>query len=131
METRMRSSLTLCLVAFLPGLVFAEEKKASGIQPIKVVKLERKEPVSYAKDVEPIFYKKCIACHSGAVKESKFDLSSYDNLVRGGKRGQAIVPGKSANSLLIKLASKTQKPQMPPKLEEPLTPEELALIKLW
>src|SRR5262249_38271349 len=30
-----------------------------------------------------------------------------------------------------KLCGKTQKPLMPPKLEEPLVPVELALIKLW
>src|SRR5207237_7595629 len=33
--------------------------------------------------------------------------------------------------LLIQAAGKTQKPFMPPKNEEPLTPEELALLKLW
>jgi WD40 repeat protein len=128
----MRSLLTLCLLALLPGLlVAAEKKKNKDTLPIKVVKIERKEPTSYAKDVEPIFYNKCIACHSGAVKESKLDLASYDTLIKGGKRGQVIVPGNSANSLLVKLSGKTQKPLMPPKLEEPLTPEELAIIKLW
>ncbi len=126
----MRSLLTLCLLALLPGQVLAD-KKSKDSEPIKVVELKRTEPVDYAKDVEPIFYKKCISCHSGAVKEAKFDLASYDALIKGGKRGAPIVPGKSANSLLVKLAGKTQKPLMPPKLEDPLTPEELALIKLW
>jgi WD40 repeat protein len=110
---------------------FAQEKRAKGNEPIKVIKLTRKSPVRYAQDVEPIFYKKCIACHSGAVKESKFDISSYESLIRGGKRGSPIVPGKADGSLLVKVAGKTHKPYMPPKLEEPLTPEELALIKLW
>jgi WD40 repeat protein len=41
------------------------------------------------------------------------------------------VPGRAAESLLVKLAGRTRKPIMPPKTEEPLTPEELALIKLW
>src|SRR5262249_46387941 len=40
-------------------------------------------------------------------------------------------PGKSAQSKFIAMIGKTQKPFMPPKSEEPLTPEELALIKLW
>src|SRR5262249_47824873 len=42
-----------------------------------------------------------------------------------------IVTGKSADSPLVKSAGKTFKPFMPPKDEEPLTPQELALIKLW
>jgi len=43
-----------------------------------VVTLDRKEPVTYEKDVEPIFINKCAFCHSGAVKEAKFDLSTYE-----------------------------------------------------
>jgi WD40 repeat protein len=128
----MRSFLTFGALFLLPGFVLAQESKAPNtVQPIKVVQLDRKEPVAYEKDIEPILINKCQFCHSGAVKEGKFDMGSYELLVKGGKRGPAIVPGKSAESLLIKLAGKTQKPFMPPKSEEPLTPEELALLKLW
>jgi WD40 repeat protein len=105
--------------------------KVARLLPIPVVQLNRKEPVTYEKDVEPILVNKCQFCHSGAVKEGKFDMSTYELLMKGGKRGVPVVPGKSAESLLVKLAGKTQKPLMPPKSEEPLTPEELALIKLW
>src|SRR5262249_34143284 len=101
------------------------------VPPIKVVQITRTEPVTYEKDIEPIFINKCHYCHSGSIKEGKFDLSSYDSMMKGGKRGQPIVPGKSAESLLVKLAGRTERPLMPPKTEEPLSPEELALIKLW
>src|SRR5262245_55139271 len=128
----MRSIFTLVLVLMLPGLSIADEKKAkTSVQPIKVVTLDRKEPVLYDRDVEPILASKCQFCHSGAVKEGKLDMASYETLVKGGKRGPAIVPGKSAESLLVKLAGKTDRPMMPPKNEEPLAPEELALVKLW
>jgi WD40 repeat protein len=125
----MRSLLTLGILAVLPGLVLAQE--SGPTQPIKVVKLTRTTPVTFEKDIEPILANKCISCHSGNVKKGKFDLGSYEALVKGGTHGTSIVAGKSAESLLVKLASKTQKPYMPPKTEEPLTPEELALIKLW
>jgi WD40 repeat protein len=114
------------------GVLDADEPAAKKtVQPIKVVALTRKEPIQYEKDIEPIFANKCLFCHSGAVKEGKFDLGTHEALMKGGKRGKSIVPGKSAESLLVKLAGKTDKPAMPPKSEEPLTPEELALIKLW
>jgi WD40 repeat protein len=58
-------------------------------------------------------------------------MGSFEALLKGGKHGRPIVAGKSAESLLVKLAGKTQRPHMPPKNEDPLTPEELALIKLW
>jgi WD40 repeat protein len=101
------------------------------VQPIKVVTLDRKEPVSYERDVEPILLNKCSFCHSGNVKEGKLDLGSFEGLMKGGKRGGPVVAGKSAESLLCKLSGKTQKPFMPPRGEEPLTPEELAVFKLW
>src|SRR5579871_476840 len=127
----MRCLLCLCLVAVMPVFVSAQEKKAKPVQPIAVVKLERTTPVLYDKEIEPILVNKCTVCHSDNLKEGKFDMGSYETLMKGGKRGVPVLPGKSADSLLIKLCGRTQKPTMPPKGEEPLTPEELALIKLW
>jgi WD40 repeat protein len=126
----MRSFLTLSLAALLPTAVLADDKP-KGVQPIKVVTIDRKDPVTYEKDIEPIFVNKCLFCHSGAVKEGKFDIATYEALMRGGKSGKIIVPGKSSEGKFVKMIGKTDKPFMPPKSEEPLTPEELALIKLW
>jgi WD40 repeat protein len=72
-----------------------------------------------------------MACHSGTIKESRFDMGSYESLVKGGKRGAAVVPGKAESSILYRMSGHTQKPVMPPEDEEPLTPEELALVKMW
>src|SRR5262249_2333296 len=131
----MRSSLlALCLFALLPVAVRADEpaeKRPKGAEPIKMDTLPRKEPVTYGNDVEPVLVKKCFFCHSGNVKESKFDMGSYETLMKGGKRGKPVVPGKADESLLYQAAGKIERPYMPPKSEEPLTPEELALLKLW
>jgi WD40 repeat protein len=125
----MRTLLTLSLLALMPCAVMAQEKKEPG--PVKLVKLDRKEPVSYDKDIEPIFYKRCTACHSGSVKKSKFDISTYEGLIKGGRRGSPVIPGKADNSPLIKYISRVAKPFMPPRSEGPCTPEEVALIHLW
>jgi WD40 repeat protein len=128
----MRLLITLGVFALVPVVASAQEgPKTKPVEPIKVVQLERKDPVTFEKDVEPILANKCAFCHSGNLKESKLDMGSYETLVKGGKRGPSVVPGKSADSLLVKLAGKTVKPFMPPKREEPLTPEELAVLKLW
>jgi WD40 repeat protein len=127
MRTRLLSALLLCL----PLAASAQEKPAPNTEPIKIVKIERKEPVAYEVDIEPIFVKKCAFCHSGNVKEARLDMGTYEGLMKGGKRGKSITPGKSEDSLLYHLASKTKKPLMPPKSETALSPEELALIKLW
>ncbi len=125
----MRLFLALLSLSVLPLAAQAQEKKETG--PIKEVKIDRKDPISYEKDVEPIFYKRCTVCHSGNVKESKLDISSYEGLMKGGKRGEAVKPAKSMESLLYKAMGRTQKPFMPPRGEEPVTPEELAIVKLW
>lgn len=125
---RMLVSLLALLLLAPSGLA---DKKKNATAPIAVVSLNRKEPVRYAQDIEPILVNKCMFCHSGPVKEAKLDMSSYETLMKGGKSGPPIIAGKSVESMLVKRAGKTEKPFMPPKSEEPLTPEELALIKLW
>src|SRR4051794_1646034 len=125
----MRHLFILALLPLSPAALPAQEKGDDVAKPIKVVKLDRKDPVLYEKDVEPIFRKRCLACHSGTLKESRFDMGSYEALVKGGKRGAAVVPGKAEGSNLYRMSGHTQKPFMPPEDEAPLTPEELALIK--
>src|SRR5260370_13830722 len=127
----MRSRLILPLFLVLPLTATSQEKPTPGNEPIKVVKVDRKDPVTYEKDVEPIFVKKCFVCHSGNVKESRLDLGTYETLMKGGKRGASILPGKGEQSLLWQLAGTTRPPLMPPKTETPLAREELATIKLW
>src|SRR6266851_5499514 len=92
----MHASFTLCLLALVPGFAIAQDKKPA-VQPIQVVKIERKDPVTYDKDIEPILIKKCQFCHSGSVQEGKLDMGAYESLTKGGKRGSPIVPGKSAD----------------------------------
>jgi WD40 repeat protein len=93
--------------------------------------LERKEPVSYARDIEPILNDKCSECHNSFKKQGNLDMSSYELLMKGGKRGVPVSAGRPNDSLLVRLAGRTENPTMPPKGDVPLTPDELALIKLW
>lgn len=130
----MRFVLTVLAMSVLCLSASAQGAKEAG--PLKELKLELKdlkEPLTYEKHVETLFYKRCTVCHSGSVKEGKLDLSSYEGLMKGGKRGEAVKPGKSADSVLYKSIMRTHKPFMPPKGDEnpPCTPEEAALVKLW
>ena len=126
----MRYAIIPAVMLAFTGLAIGQGKKTAA-EPIKVIAIQRSEPVSYEKEIEPILAEKCQFCHSGPVKEGKFDMGSFETLVKGGKSGPALVSGKSAESLLVKLGGRIMKPIMPPKSEEPLTPQELALLKLW
>jgi hypothetical protein len=130
----MRALLTLALLAAVfPVSAAAQGKKE--IEPVEVIKLERTDEVLYEKEIEPIFKNRCMVCHSGKEKKGKLDMGTYEALMAGGKRGKAVIPGNSKDSLLIKSAGRTDKPYMPPVDDDapmvPLTPKELALVKLW
>ncbi len=116
--------------SWIDNKLVAQEPKKKLI-PIPEIPLKRNDPILYEKEIDPIFADKCQSCHSGKIQEGKLDLSSYELLMKGGKRGAAIVAGSAAKSNLYLFASHQKRPIMPPKGEDPLTPQELALVKRW
>jgi WD40 repeat protein len=107
---------------------------ATAPTPIAIVAPDRTEPVSFAEEVADILAAKCTGCHSAALAESKLNIEDVAGMLKGGKRGPAIVAGKADDSLLFRLAAHRAEPVMPPKQKKdqvPLTPEELGLLKRW
>jgi WD40 repeat protein len=102
-----------------------------AVDPIPVVTIDRKDPVAFEKEIVPILTAKCAGCHVGKIRRGGYDMGTHAALLAGGDTGPAVIPGKAADSLLVQLAGRTKKPTMPPKDAEPLSPQELALVKLW
>ncbi len=131
----MRSPSRLLLsVTLLAPTATAAEASAEPPTPIPVAALARPEPVSYAKEVADVLAGKCVGCHSAALAENKLNLEEVASMLKGGKRGPALVPGKADQSLLFTMAAHRVEPVMPPKDKKDakaLTPEELGLLKLW
>jgi WD40 repeat protein len=126
----MRLAPTLTLAA----LITAAPAAADEPTPIAVKAPAGKTTVSYARDVADILADKCVGCHSEALAENKLNLEEVAGMLKGGKRGPALVPGKADESLLFKMAAHRVEPVMPPKdkkANKPMTPEELGLLKLW
>lgn len=71
-------------------------------------------PPSYNREIVPILRTACIGCHSTSAPAGGLALESYAQLIKGGKNGAAIVPGKSASSRLVLMLTGAVKPQMPP-----------------
>lgn len=100
--------------------------------PIVPAKLDRKTPIDFVKDIKPIMTAKCSGCHTGWKAEGGYYMVSAAGIIKGGKRGPAVIPGKPDESLMYQLASHAKKPIMPPKTDDnPLTPVELAMIRRW
>jgi len=85
---------------------------------------------SYFRDVRPILQRQCQGCHQPAVKSSGLDLTSFDTLAKGGKRGPAFKAGAPAESLILKYIKGEQQPAMPLG-GTPLTAEQIASISAW
>ena len=101
-----------------------------------VSRLRAAEAVDYAAKIAPIFEERCVDCHAGDDAEGEFSLETYQQLIKGGKAGKAIEPGKAQDSLLVKFlegrSGKEGKNKfMPPGKKEHLKPEEIALIRQW
>ena len=73
--------------------------------------------------------RKCHACHGPQVQLSGLRLDSREALLRGGKQGPALTPGKPAESPLFRAISAGAKVAMPP--TGPLDPAEVKLLGEW
>ena len=87
------------------------------------------KPVSFDKEIVPIFKASCLSCHKPDKKKGKLDMSTYADLMKGGKQGSPIKPGDPVKSLLVEMISGSE-PEMPEK-GDPLKPAQVALISRW
>lgn len=90
--------------------------------------------VLYSGEVAEILAARCVGCHHAGDPQSGLSLESVDEMLRGGKRGPAIVPGQAGASRLVRFASGLDEPAMPPREKpefQPLSDRELGRIRLW
>lgn len=117
---RRLSAVGLLALAAMPALG-QEAKKA-----------EAEKPVSFMKDVAPLLVQNCIACHNPRKSESKYVMTTFAQLAKGGQQGEdvTLVPGDVEGSYFVELIRHNGKPRMPWK-QEPLPLEQVALIESW
>ena len=85
---------------------------------------------SYTRDVRPILQRQCQGCHQPNLKSSDLDLTTYEGLMAGGKRGAPLKPGAPAESALVKYMMGELKPQMPMG-QAPLPAEQIEIVRQW
>ncbi len=85
-------------------------------------------PVMFEKDVRPILKTHCFQCH-GEEGEMKggLDVRLARYILKGGKDGPVIVPGKVAESHLIDLVKKGEMPKGKTKLKD----QDIATLEAW
>ncbi len=83
-------------------------------------------------DVAPALVSRCVSCHGGVKARGDYKLDTFDNLLRAGSSGAAVVvPGKPEESELYKrLVSTDSNERMPPG-DDALSADEIAQVKRW
>ena len=130
----MRSLLTLSLLrsAAVPGAGRTTSRRSRASPPIKVVDLDRKTPVALREGHRADPRQQVLVLP----QRQRQGRQARPEHLRGADEGRQARhadrrPASRPRACSTSSAGQTEKPFMPPKGEEPLTPEELALIKLW
>ena len=82
----------------------------------------------------PILHVRCLICHGRRTQEAGLDLRTRASILKGGKSGPAMVPGKPEESLLLQ---RIQAEEMPPPKDfsrfcvRPVTSGELEKLRRW
>ena len=99
----------------------------------KKVIINVQEAAAYNDIIQPLLQSKCYSCHGAAKQKGKLRMDETALLMKGGKDGAIIEPGKPDESELIKrvLLEKANDHHMPPKEKPQLTEKEIALLHWW
>lgn len=89
------------------------------------------DKVEFTAEIQPIFKKRCEACHGAAQQLSGLRFDQRDAAMAGGYSGPVIVPGKSAESKLMQRVTGAPGVMVMPPAGPRLTPKELAALRSW
>ncbi len=79
--------------------------------------------------VAPILRKRCLSCHNQELTNGNISVLDRESLLKGGRRGPAVVPGKPEKSVLVESLQHDGDVQMPP---GPKLPErEIRILTEW
>jgi mono/diheme cytochrome c family protein len=89
-------------------------------------------PVSYDRQIRPIFQARCQGCHQPAKPSGGYVMTAFDRLLAGGKtKVAAVVPAKPGESYLIDQITPQGGEAEMPRGQKPLAEAEIELVKRW
>jgi len=92
---------------------------------------EAPDSITYQSHIKPLLRKYCVGCHAEENPEGDVSLHSLSALKAETENGKLTVANKPSESLLWKVISGEQEPQMPPEDEPAPSNDERMLIQRW
>src|SRR5688572_16375942 len=87
--------------------------------------------VDYLREVKPILARNCFSCHGAKVQMAGLRLDTGGAMLKGSMTGPVVIPGKSAESLLIKAITGAGGVVLMPFNKPPLAAAEIEVLKAW
>jgi mono/diheme cytochrome c family protein len=89
-------------------------------------------PVDFAREIQPLLASRCYDCHGPASAKGGLRLNEATHARKGGESGEpAIIPGRAADSLLLKRVLTEDEEEVMPQKGPRLTAAEVALLRRW
>lgn len=129
MSSRWRAVL-VGLLALVAGGTFGTAARLPGEEPVRSGG-DTDEKIQFNRDIRPIFVRHCLACHGGVRRSADLSFVYPETVLP--PDGWVIEPGDPDASELIRRVSSTDPDERmpPPEHGEPLTREEVELLKRW
>ena len=96
-------------------------------QAVEAHLIEHGQLVSFSEKVAPIFHRRCVACHNARLAQGRLNMDTFATLAKGGESGESFVPGDPDSSMLWTMIEIGEMP----KDADPLTAEEMAVVRKW
>lgn len=83
--------------------------------------------------VMPILQSKCVSCHNKEKQKGELLLTSYEEIMAGGKSREGVIPGNISTSEIFRRITlpKDHKEFMPTDGKKPLTENQIAILEWW
>ena len=110
----VRNSLILATLGFVTTVFGA----AAAPDLSKLPPASTKAGLTYAKDIRPILEASCFSCHTDRERPARggLNMGTLAGVMAGGDDGDVVIPGKSAQSLLVVAAARIDpETAMPPR----------------
>ncbi|WP_298485238.1 FN3 associated domain-containing protein [uncultured Maribacter sp.] len=117
---------------FGAGLTHGANFITEPLAKVESIEINENTPI-FIGFVKPILDAKCVSCHNAEKQKGDLDMTSFEKMMLGGKKGKLWISKNPEESSLLKRAHLPieHEKHMPPEGKKQLTSEEIKLLSAW